>query len=148
MNGGWLLAWLRDSAAGFITQRRFFEPGEGQPLLVFTTDISGLVAAQEIAGDDPSELVYLLDEEYDEWMAQHDDGFEHHIHLWARFIDPDHDFLDRAKRDFPCPVGWRYWTHSTGTLWGRLAGGGADHLWVWDGRESKLVKHAFNTWVT
>lgn len=147
INGGWLLAWLRDSAPGIITQRRFFEPDEAQPLFVFTTDFPGLVAARAIVGDHPSELVYLLDEEFEEWMARHDDGFEHHIHLWAKLPQPDPDFLDRAQTDFG-PADGQYWKHSTGTLWGLLAGGGADHLWVWDGRQSKLVKLALNSWVT
>jgi hypothetical protein len=147
-NGGLLLAWLNRHGPQILAQRRFFRGPDDRPVIVFTTDITGLVAAREILEGESLELVYLLDTEYDQWMSNNNDDFAYHVHLWARFTEPTGDFLERARREYPQPPGHIYWNHSEGTVWGHLQGRGAEHLWAWNGREPSLLKEAFVEWVT
>lgn len=150
INGGSLLAWLNKHGPEVLEQRLLLQPGESAPGLVFTSDITGLVAALEILGPSPEGIVYLLDDEAEDVLSRWQEDFFHScVHFWARFRPrlPKHFKAQIAERH-PIPPRAKYWIHEEGTMWGPLAGGGAEHLWMWDGKQTTLLEEAFQSWVS
>lgn len=149
INGGSIVSWLENHEPHFLEQRRFWKPEEDSPPTVFTSDITGLVAASEIFDPDVRGIVYLNEGQFNNWLRMNpDDEFLGHVHFWARWVDPPHkDFLEMAEQ-YPLPPGGKYWQHQEGTLWGPLAGRGGDHLWIWDGNEATLVEEAMIRWIS
>lgn len=150
INGGSLLAWLKRHGPEFLEQRRSWEPEESAPGLVFTSDMTGLVAALEISGPSPEGMVYLLDDEANVVFSKWQESFFHScIHFWARFRPrlPNHFKAEMGDRH-PIPPGAKYWIHEEGTVWGPLAGRGAAHLWMWDGQEATLLEEAYESWIS
>ena len=119
---------------------------EPDPCIVFTTDVPGLVAAEEIL-DRSDRIACLSGTAFDLWLSQEpDENFRWHVCVWSRFCDPiDADVLEAAREAFPLPEERTYWLHSEGTLWAPLAGRGVDHLWAWDGQEPELLEEAFQS---
>lgn len=150
INGGSLIGWLNRHGPHFLQQRAFWSPHEDEPKLIFTSDMTGLVAAQEILGPSPDGIVYLLDEEAEEGFSTFPDLiFDSCVHFWAKFRRrlPNH-FARDASDQYPIPPRARYWIHEEGTVWGPLAGQGGAHLWMWDGNEAVLLEEAFERWVS
>lgn len=150
INGGSLIRWLNKHQAHFLQQRAFWNPHADHPGLVFTSDMTGLVAAQEILGPSPEGIVYMLDEEAEEvFSASLSFESDSCIHFWARFRArlPNH-FARNVSDRHPIPPRARYWIHEEGTIWGPLAGEGGSHLWMWDGKDAVLLEEAFERWVS
>ena len=119
-----------------------FDP---KPLIVFTTSIPGLVAAQEIMPEPSEDLVYLLHSEFEEWQQQHSvDEFTFHIRHWSYFRHIDQELLARARKAFPQVKAEEYRTHTSGDLWGEQCGIEGEHLWCWNGQEMELLEEAFS----
>ena len=151
--GGSFLRWLQDTGPQFLSERRVLSKMmkvSPDPDIVFTSNMPGLVAAAEILGDDHDGTAFLLEDEYSHWVAQSpDDEFRWHVHVWSYFresVEPE--FERKAKTTHPLSEGSVYWQHTEGTMWGRLAGRGVDHLWQWDGNQPELLGEAFTHWVT
>lgn len=151
--GGAFIAWLERHGPSFLREREVHRRVLGvdpDPLIVFTSDVPGLVAAAEILGSGSDRIVCLTEPEFDAWVALRPDaGFRHHVHVWSYLrsvLEPDFEAKARAKH--PLADGHAYWQHVEGTLWAPLAGRGVDHLWAWDGREPVLLEEAFTSWVT
>jgi hypothetical protein len=146
--GSSLRQWLPQVGPRFLQERAVLGPMlelDAEPLLVFTSDVPGLVAAQEILGPEPERAVCLLVEEYDALPRRlADPDCRWHVHVWSFFRPSVHrGFRAWARERYPLPKGSRYWQHSEGTLWGALAGRSVDHLWNWDGKEATLLEEAF-----
>jgi hypothetical protein len=151
--GGSLISWLQDTGPQFLTERRVLAKMmkvSPDPGVVFTSNMPGLVAAAEILGNDHEGIEYLLEDEYAQWIGQSPDAtYRWHVHVWSRFrerVEPE--FEKKAKQEHPLPPGCTYWQHTEGTMWGKLAGRGGDHLWQWDGTKPELLEEAFTHWVS
>lgn len=150
--GGALLAWLQEHGPRFLQERSAMARLLGvdpDPIIVFTSDVPGAVAATEILGPEHERVVILLDEEYAGGRARvADPGYVRHVHVWSRFLpEPEPDFATRARARHPIPATCSYWQHAEGTMWAPNAGRGVDHLWRWDGREPELLEEALTHWV-
>ncbi len=78
-----------------------------------------------------------------------DEEHRWHVHFWSFFLDEAQPgFLKIGCRKYPIPTSCVYWQHIEGTMWGRLAGRGVDHLWKWDGAEPVLLEEALTHWVS
>ncbi len=150
--GGALLAWLREHGPSFLQERaamaRLLEV-DPDPAIVFTSDVPGLVAAQEILGPDHDRVVFMLEEEFAAAEPRAADlGYVRHVHVWSRFhpeLEPG--FAAQARSKHPIPASSEYWQHAEGTMWAPNAGRGVDHLWCWDGRQPELLEEALTHWV-
>ena len=119
------------------------------PVIVFTSDLPGLVAAQEILGSEHELVTCLLEEEFaDAEVRAADPGYVRHVHVWSRFLlELEPDFAAVARSRHPIRSGDRHWQHTEGTMWAPNAGRGVDHLWRWDGSEPELLAEALTHWV-
>lgn len=150
--GGALLTWLHEHGPGFLQERAVMASLIGvdpDPVIVFTSDVPGLVAAEELLGSDHERVVFLLEEEFaDAAPRAADPGFVRHVHVWSRFLpDLERDFAVAARTKHPIAAQDSYWQHAEGTMWAPNAGRGVDHLWRWDGREPELLEEALTHWV-
>ena len=145
--GGEFIGWSQRHLREILRQRTAlkmmkFDP---KPLIVFTTTILGLVAAQEISPETPENLVYLLHEEFMDWEKQHAvDEFTFHIHQWSYFRDIDQALLTRAQEAYPIVRVDEFRIHTSGHLWGEQCGVQEAHLWCWNGQEMELLEEAFS----
>lgn len=147
--GSTLLSWLRQHGPRFHQERAVMSKLLGidrDPAIVFTSDVPGLVAAQEIVGPDHERVIYLLEDEFSAAPSGvADPEYKRHIHFWSLFrpaVKPA--FAAEAQAKHPIPAGCSYWQHSEGTVWAVNAGRFADHLWRWDGHEPELLEEAMS----
>ncbi|TVR92458.1 MAG: hypothetical protein EA416_07330 [Trueperaceae bacterium] len=150
--GGALLAWLHEHGPGFLRERATMAALLGvdpDPVIVFTSDVPGLVAAREILGDDHELVICLLEEEFADAPARAaDPGYVRHVHVWSRFLpELEREVAAAARAQHPISASSSYWQHAEGTMWAPNAGRGVDHLWRWDGREADLLEEALTHWV-
>ena len=150
--GGALLAWLQEHGPRFLQERAVMATlldVDPDPVIVFTSDLPGLVAAQEILGSEHELVTCLLEEEFaDAEVRAADPGYVRHVHVWSRFLpEPESDFVALARSRHPITAGDHYWQHVEGTMWAPNAGRGGDHLWRWDGHEAELLEEALTHWV-
>ena len=151
--GGSLLNWL-EHVGPRVLQERVVMCGllglDRDPLIVFTSDTPGLVAAHEILAPDHEKVGFLLKDEFSASPPQADDpDYRWHVHVWSFFrpaIEPAFEAQARAKH--PIPDGVKYWQHSEGTMWAMNAGRGVDHLWRWNGEQPELLEEALSHWVS
>lgn len=150
--GGSFISWLRQHGPNLIQERAFFadyEKLDKEPIIVFTSEESGLVASQEILEGDSSRVLPLYPAEYARWLDKRpDEKFQCHIHTWSYFTELDEDAFDRAQKSHQITDGETYWLHKEGTTCGPAFGRGGDHLWKWDGEKPVLLEEAFNQWVS
>lgn len=156
--GSTIRTWLRETGPQFLRQRKgmaqLLNPLretqlDGTPAIVFTSDVSGLVAAQALIGPSHDRVIYLLEHEYAALpVTLTDTEYRWHVHFWSLFrAEPDLAFVAEGQSKHPIASGV-YWQHSEGTMWAPLAGRGVDHLWQWDGKEPKLLEEAMTHWVS
>jgi len=140
---GWYQRHLRDILGQRVALRIMkFDP---KPLIVFTTTMPGLVAAQEIMPEPSENLVYLLHGEFEEWQKEHRvDEFTFHIHHWSYFRQIDQELLSRAQEAYPEVSTEEYRIHTSGDLWGERCAVEGEHLWCWNGQEMELLEEAFS----
>ncbi len=150
--GGTLLSWLKHHGPQFLKERFVLSKIlriDPEPFIIFTSDIPGLVAAQEVIGQGATQIGFMLEEEYaSSALLRTTPEFRHHIHIWSFFrpvVEPV--FETKARVKYPLPKGCVYWQHNEGTMWADHAGRGAEHLWRWDGHELELLEEAFSHWV-
>ena len=83
----------------------------------------------------------------------HDQSFpdnesRYHVHIWSHFLEElDCDTKKIAER-YPLSVKERYWLHIEGIMHGPQFGRGIEHLWSWNGSQTKLLKKSFMHWAT
>lgn len=148
--GGSVIAWLEQHSPAILRERQVLHKVmnvDPDPGIVFTSNIPGLLAADEIIGSNGQEVVFLHEKEYKRWLRKNPDKeYRWHVHFWSIFHEPK--LPARIKMMYPLNDGSSYWQHSEGTNWGALAGRGVDHLWQWDGVEPKLLEEGFQSWVS
>ncbi len=145
--GGEFIGWYQHHLRGILAERlalrvRQFDPS---PLIVFTTTIPGLIAAQEIMQEPPENLVYLLQSDFEKWEKQNlVDEFTFHIHHWSYFRPLNQDELTQASKMYSEVNPEELRIHASGDLWGELCGVGCEHLWRWNGQKMELLEEAFS----
>jgi len=145
--GGEFISWHRNHLGDILNQRMAlrvmdFDP---EPLIVFTSNMPGLVAAKEIIRQPSDNLVYLMHEEFEEWSQNNIvDEFVFHIHHWSYFRQIDEDLLRQAQENYPDVLEESYRIHVTGDLWGDRCGVQGEHLWSWNNEEMQLLEEAFS----
>lgn len=151
--GGTILTWLRELGPRFLQERaamcKLLRVAR-DPAIVFTSDLPGLVAAQETIGPDHERVIYLLEDEFVAAPARAaDPEYRWHVHFWS-FFRPEIEagIAAEARSKHPIPEGCSYWQHSEGTMWAVNAGRGGDHLWRWDGHKPELLEEAMSRWVS
>lgn len=119
--GGTIIDWWERRYRQIVRERRFlsikFKTAEPQ-LVVFTSDMPGLVAASEVFETPPSGYVFLFDDEFNEWMKSNSDReFDWHFHFWSRFSSRlEQDVLGRARAKFPAVPQEQFRLHSEGEM--------------------------------
>ena len=144
--GGAFIRWYQQQLRDILAQRTALRliKFDARPLIVFTTTMPGLVAAQEILAEPAEGVVALLHTEYEAWEQDHPvDAFTFHIHHWNYFGALDQDLLARAGETYPTVDADALRLQSTGYLWAEQSGAFADHLWRWDGHEMALLEEGF-----
>lgn len=111
--GSSLLNWLRKIGPRFLQERAVLSKIleiDREPFIVFTSEIPGLVAANEILGTDHERVGFVLEVEFDSFLQQVEDpNYRWHVHVWSVFrknIAPASGAEARAK--YPIPDGWSY----------------------------------------
>lgn len=147
--GGALIAWLERHGPRMIQERSVlravgFEPN---PLIVFTSNVPGLVAAREILGEQPERVVYMTEARFRDFLrANPDPRYIWHVHHWSLFPPQlEAEFLEAARSGYPIADGCQYWQHVEGTLWGPSCGLEIRHLWQWDGAEPALLEEGMQS---
>jgi len=150
--GGSLISWLREHGPNFIRERAVLSDWEGwdkNPIVVFSSDEPGLVAANEILRGDSSAVLWLYRDELKDWYAlQADDKYVHHVHTWSCFATLDEAMLSKARKKHPISNGESYWLHDEGTICGPNFGRGGSHLWKWNGEKPELLEEVIDQWVS
>lgn len=145
--GGEFIRWYQNYLQTILQERmalrvQQFDP---EPIIVFTADIPGLVAAQEIIPNPLENLVYLLHSDFEEWEKQNPvDQFTFHIHHWSYFQPIDQELLKQASQAFPNLDSKEFRIHASGDLWGERCGVEGHHLWRWNGQRMELLEEAFS----
>ena len=125
-----------------------FQNCEKDPIIVFTSERPGLVAAREILRKGPANIAFLYPDEFTAWLNNHPGpDYLWHIHTWFFFAPVDVETAKKAEK-YLCSEGESFWLHKEGTMCGQLFGRGGDHLWKWNGREPKLLEECVNQWVS
>lgn len=150
--GGHLIRWLRDWGPGLLQQRavleQMFAREVTQPLICFRTSMPGLVAAQQILGEEHPRVVYGLHEEFERFPIK-DELFRHHVELLSFFEPGDAArFGSKLVSRYPLREGEQYWFHYDETVLGNLFARGCRHLWKWDGKQLTLLEEAFERWIS
>ncbi len=150
--GGHLIQWLQSWGPGLLSERATLEQIFGreatQPLICFQTSIPGLVAAQQILGEEHPRVVYGLCEEFRAFPIR-DELFQYHVELISLF-EPGNaaKFGGELVSRYPLREGEQYWFHYDETVLGNLFARGCRHLWKWDGKQLTLLEEAFERWLS
>lgn len=145
--GGDFINWQQRRLHDILEQRTVLRIGafDPEPLIVFTTSLPGLVAAQEITPSPPNNVVSLLHDEFTVWERRSPlDTFTFHVHHWSYFGRPDRALLARAQEAYPGVEAVEYRVHSSGDLWGEQCGAENTHLWRWHGNDMELLEEGFS----
>ncbi|HZP81019.1 MAG TPA: hypothetical protein VFB21_05235 [Chthonomonadaceae bacterium] len=133
---------------------------------VFRTTPVGLLAASEVYSLDTSDTFFLLPEEaspdknpyrYPDWEA-FSWMLQDAIQSWAYFeplAEKSSSLslrgkrgMKRVRKKYPIAPTSAYWLLREGTMLGRLAGGGEEHLFEWTGSELILLEDRFGSWIS
>ncbi len=149
--GGAFIAWLENHGPHFLQERSMMAhmlQVDPEPFIVFTSDAPGLVAAQEILGNDLERIAFMFEHEYAASpTVTSDPKFVYHVHYWSAFRQAlESSVEEEARRTFPIPEDASYWQHSEGTMWAVNCGLGVEHLWQWDGQSPELLEEAISHW--
>lgn len=150
--GRGFISWLNEYGPHLLRERAILADSENwdkDPIVVFTSEESGLVAANEILDGDLSKILYLYPDELKSWHAlRPDKEYLYHVHTWSCFIPLGKDVLREARKKYPISKHESYWLHDEGTICGQNFGRGGSHLWKWDGEKPKLLEEAISQWVS
>jgi hypothetical protein len=121
--------------------------GGNETCIVFTSTSPGLVAIREIAQGKDLHLVSLYPEELHEFLQYFPDNeYKYHIHIWSYFLEELDSATTKNAARYPLKDKEKYWLHVEGTMHGLRFGRGVEHLWSWNGSQTKLLKKSFLHW--
>lgn len=144
---GSLLSWI--NYLNSATQPGPAELNGHNACFVFTSTCPGLVAAQEIMQGINLPLVALFPEELRLFFQSFPDNeSRYHAHIWSHFLEELDSATKKIAEQYPLSEKERYWLHVEGIMRGPKFGRGIEHLWSWNGSQTKLLKKSFMHWAT
>ena len=144
---GSLLAWL--NTLNSATGKGFAEQAGHKICMVFTSKCPGLVSAQEITQGKDLPLVSLYPEELSVFLQSFPDSeYRYHMHIWSHFLEELDSETKKVAERYPLNEKEKYWLHVEGIMHGSKCGRGTEHLWGWNGSQTKLLKKSFMHWAT
>jgi hypothetical protein len=142
---GSLLSWIKNLPS--IISLDPSEQGGHRICIVFTSTCPGLVAAKEITQGKNLLLVSLYPEELRSFLQSFpDNDYRYHAHIWSYFLEELDSDTKRIAKCYPVNDTEKYWLHVEGIMRGQRLGRGVEHLWSWNGSQTKLLKKSFLHW--
>ena len=124
-----------------VVHRRW---GYNNPVIVFTSNAPGLIAATEIIGTGHEQVILLLDSEFDPSpCGEEETGEDFYRHFWSTIdteAELDPKFVAEWRAEHPIPNGCCYWRHSEGVYSGPRSSRCATQLWRWDGGTPTVIE--------
>jgi hypothetical protein len=156
INGGAIINWFQKYGPSLLQGRSqewlFGKELDKDPYIIFVTDITGLVAANEIFSPLPPKTIFLLPEELKNWKNSESFDPMYHQHIWASsfFSDKISESLTlKVKEKFPLASGSSHLFHHEGTQYAGDAGLGGIHVWEWKGTgQPTLLEEAAEKWIS
>lgn len=149
--GGHLIHWLEDWGPRLLEERSglpALQKGNPDPLICFQSTLPGLIAAQQILGEDSGPVLWGLPEEFESFPLQ-DEDYVFHVVLRSLFETAGDSRIDcEIRQRHPLAGADTYLFHLEESDFGPLFARGARHLWKWDGIELTLLEEALETWVS
>lgn len=144
---GSLLSWINNLPSPGAPGSN--EQGAQEICIVFTSNCPGLVAAEEITLEKNIPLVFLYPDEWGHFSRLFPDTeYRYHAHIWSHFLEElDHETKKIATR-YPLNDKEKYWLHIEGIMRGQRLGRGIEHLWSWNGSQTKLLKKSLFHWAS
>ena len=144
---GSLLSWINNLPSS-LSPGPDRQTGHGI-CIVFTSSLPGLVAAREIPQKKNPTLVSLYPDELSDFLQSFPDNeYRYHTHIWSHFLEElDYETKKNAAR-YPINDTEKYWLHVEGIMRGQRFGRGNEHLWSWNGSQTKLLKKSFLHWAS
>ncbi|HYF36972.1 MAG TPA: hypothetical protein VD994_16865 [Prosthecobacter sp.] len=150
--GGNLIQWLQKWGPRLIQERNIVSWKEGtdkEPLVVVTTDVPGLVAANEILRGKMDQILYCRKAELLKFKTQHPDpDFLLHCELNLYFEKLDAEEEAKLRDTYHLPPDVRIAVQAEASILGPLFARGGRHLWDFSGDGPKLIEEAFETWIS
>ncbi len=149
--GGDLIQWNNNIANSLLSERALLgklENWHKDPVIFFISTMPGLVASQEIIGDEHRPFVWGLPEDFDSF-EERDEEFIVHVEYRSLFKEPESDAdVKELTKSHPLEPGESYFIHTVESVMGPLFARGGEHLWKWDGEKLELLEEAWRTWVS
>ena len=144
---GSLLSWI-DNLPSSLSPGPDKHTGHGI-CIVFTSSSPGLVAAKEILQRENPTLVSLYPDEFRDFLQSFPDNeYKYHTHIWSHFLEELDYGAKKIAARYPINDKEKYWLHVEGIMRGPRFGRGAEHLWSWNGSQTKLLKKSFLHWAS
>jgi len=149
--GADLIQWNNDHADSLLSERALLgnlKNWDKNPLIFFISTMPGLVASQEILGNENGPFVLGLAEDFDT-LEEQDEGNIFHVEYRSFFKKPKSDAdVTELPKSHPLAPGESYFIHTFENVMGPLFARGGEHLWKWDGKKLELLEEAWRTWVS
>ena len=144
---GSLLSWINNLPSSISSGPA--EQIENGTCIIFTSNDPGLVAAKEIRLIQKLPFVALYPEELSNFLQSFPDKeYRYHAHIWSHFLEELDSATQKNAERYPLKNKESYWLHVEGIMLGLRLGRGVEHLWSWNGRQTKLLKRSFRHWAT
>ena len=142
-----LIQWNNNHADSLLSERALLLHHK-DPVIFFISTMPGLVASQEIIGDEKEPFVWGLPEDFDSF-EERDEEFIFHVEYRSLFKEPESDAdVKELTKSHPLAPGESHFIHSVESVMGPLFARGQGHLWKWDGEQLELLEEAWRTWVS
>ncbi len=151
LQGGTLIAWLDRYAPRLLQERAMFShlrETETEPFIIVLSDVSGLVAAEEILGASDG-VASLASSEFRVFSRAHpDENYKWHVRFINEIGPAKGEIAARAVKEYPLKHGEEHWIHDEASIMGPLFGRGAQHFVKWDGTNVTILQEAFGQWIS
>ena len=145
--GGSIYGWLKNELPMILQQRAMLQHQidfADDPLIIVTTEMSGLVAAYEILRLPAPEIACLLKDEFDHWEGCNaDPDFIDHMHYWNYFRAASASEKAAIIEDGLLTADDEIRLHVIGCLWGKSKGMETTHLWQWRNEQMLLIQEGY-----
>ena len=146
--GADLIQWNNNHADSLLSERAVLQNWHKNPVIFFISTMPGLVASQEIIGDELGRFVWGLPEDFDSF-EERDEEFIFHVEYRSLFKEPESDAdVKELTKSHPLGPGESHFIHTVESVMGPLFARGGEHLWKWDGEKLGLLEEAWRTWVS
>ena len=149
--GADLIQWNNNIADSLLSERAVLgklQNWHKNPIIFFISTMPGLVASQEIIGDEHGRFVWGLPEDFDSF-EERDEEHIFHVEYRSLFKEPESDAdVKELTKSHPLAPGESHFIHTVESVMGPLFARGGEHVWKWDGEKLELLEEAWRTWVS